>query len=753
MGVRSAVAEGPAVAVQVHVTVRGAGDPAEGQKDIPVRAVAVWYGKGKVEPRSIELATTRPATLALSPGRWVLMAEAAGYWGSEHPVAVTQTATEVTLDLWPAGQVEGGYTVPDGEAAPTNLFAFLRPAPEVAASQAPAPSKVVCPVERETWRCTLPAGLLDIRFQADGFIPRYQWGIRVPRGGALRLGRLDLRRGSAVLGWVVTADGTGVGDKGRVELQPKMGGPVRSQEDVSRLKALSFEAPIHPRGFFQLDGVPPGAYVLAAKHDRFATAATTVRVVPGEVTEIANPPLVLDLPQTLEVYLSPPLDPWGKPWAVRLLRLDRGSAVMTNVLLEPAESGGIWKKAGLAPASYLLKIGPHNGDTWQVEEVEVNASLAPLHLDINVLQVVGTLRLGKDPLAAKLTFGGRWGAVRIQARSDDEGKFQVFLPQAGDWSVHISSTEPPVNREIPKLAIQPKPDTNVAELAIDLPNTKLRGRVVDEAGTAVAGALVSVQSAGSVEEPRVQERADGEGQFEILGLPSGPVQVGADAAGDRSSDLIIATITDDQELPPVTLTLRPRLRISGTVAWPGGVVAGARVKAVPVGIPYFSVPSTTSDAQGRFEVTVPPATREMLLAVGAPGFAFRMLRIPVPEDRQFVVGVEQAGGTLIVKTEGPHNLPAPDIPDIFVLQGSAFEGLFYLRMWAVSSGANQEDPTRSVIPFVEPGEYRACWVSPAEQASLAIGIIPEGRCAKGFLPPNGELTLKLPTLQTAGSAR
>ncbi len=458
-----------------------------------------------------------------------------------------------------------------------------------------------------------------------GLTVRYQWGIRVPRGNTLRLGRLDLRRGSAVLGWVVTADGSTLGESGRVELRPRMGGPVRDQEAVSRLKALSFEAAIHPRGFFQLGGVPPGAYILEAKHERFAPATTTVRVVAGEVTEIANPPLALDVPKTLEVYLTPPLDPWGKPWAVRLLRLDRSSAVLTDVALEPAESGGSWKKMGLAPAQYLLKVGTQGGDTWRMEEVEVGPGLVPLHFDLDVLQVVGTVHLGKAPLAARLSFGGRWGATRIRAHSDEKGTFEVYLPKAGDWSVHVSSTAPSVSREIPKVKVQPKPESTVAEVALRLPNTRLAGRVIDGKGAAVTRAIVNAKSVGPVSEPQVQHFTDEQGKFELVGLPPGPLQVGAEGRGDRSADPVVVELADDRDSEPLLLTIRPQLRVSGTVASPDGVVTGAWIKAAPAGLSYFGVPTVTSDAQGHFEVSLPPATREMFLAVGPLRAAFELL--------------------------------------------------------------------------------------------------------------------------------
>ena len=107
LGLHSVRADEQAVAVQVHVSVQEVPPKEAAPADLPVRAVAVWYGKGKVEPRTVELTPSRPATLSLPPGRWVLTAEAAGFWGSEHPIEVMTEAADVGLVLWPAGQPGG----------------------------------------------------------------------------------------------------------------------------------------------------------------------------------------------------------------------------------------------------------------------------------------------------------------------------------------------------------------------------------------------------------------------------------------------------------------------------------------------------------------------------------------------------------------------------------------------------------------------------------------------------------------------
>ncbi|HEV7504703.1 MAG TPA: hypothetical protein VGS07_07320 [Thermoanaerobaculia bacterium] len=168
-------------------------------------------------------------------------------------------------------------------------------------------------------------------------------------------------------------------------------------------------------------------------------------------------------------------------------------------------------------------------------------------------------------------------------------------------------------------------------------------------------------------------------------------------------------------------------------------------------MPYIGVRTVTSDVQGHFQVVLPPAAKEMLLAVGAPGFAFRMLRLPVPENRQFTVGVDQAADTLVIERSETLDAIDPNAPMIYLLRNGSSEALPHLLGWARIAGTLNQESKRSVIPAVEPGEYQACWVLPAKHDALDFGVAPQGGCVTGFLAPNGELSLKLPAMHPAAA--
>jgi uncharacterized GH25 family protein len=279
---------------------------------------------------------------------------------------------------------------------------------------------------------------------------------------------------------------------------------------------------------------------------------------------------------------------------------------------------------GIAPGHYYLRIGRETGDTWWAQPVEVSADLAPLEVRLGLIKVEGSVRLGKNPLQARVyigEIGGRFAAVRTEVETNENGEFEAFLPKPGEWTVHVSAKDPPVERELPKVSIEPKPDSNEAEIEIRLPNTKLTGKVVDSKGKAIPRAIVNATNVGETRESLVQVRTDDDGQFAFYGLLPGPTLVDADAGEDRRAPAVMVHVADDYELSPLVLIAEPELRLSGVVASAAGPVSGARVRVAPVGIRHMTVRTVTTDTQGRFEAFLPPMAKEVQITVAAPRFA------------------------------------------------------------------------------------------------------------------------------------
>ena len=150
---------------------------------------------------------------------------------------------------------------------------------------------------------------------------------------------------------------------------------------------------------------------------------------------------------------------------------------------------------------------------------------------------------------------------------------------------------------------------------------------------------------------------------------------------------------------------------------------------------------------------LPPAAKEMLLAVAAPGFAFRMLRLAVPEDRQLALGVDQTAGTLVIENDDPLDALDPNAPMIYVLKSGASKALPLLVAWARAAGSPSLDPKQKVIPAVEPGDYQACLGPVIRIGRPRLRDHTPGTLRQGsFLPQNSASSaLKLPPLRRASN--
>jgi hypothetical protein len=693
--------------------------------------------------RAVRVVTeTSSATLDLEPGEWTVTADVPGYWSTSEELTIeVQGDQQIALHLWPSGTLEGRVRGPADTELPAalDLVWSLSPGEEKGLPSA----STVCPVTDGRWKCELPAGRLDLFLGAAGYIHQYRWDVPVRAGHLARLrDAIVLRRGSAIRGWVTTEEDRAIGGA-EVEVAPRIAGSPAKQGAADRIRARKLTTEVTERGFFQVDGVAPGAYVVRASKDGYLSAPVSVRVRENETSEINRPPLILRKPRTLEVYVDPPTPPVGEAWVAELSQVDRHGRSLDVTFEGVVPPGGAWRVEGATDGRYSLDVRttsdrPEPGagvPAWHRETVEVAPETTQIFVTVTAIAISGRLTLGDEPIEGKLIFGTQHGLQRRSMVTDADGEFSGWLPRAGLWDIDVVAETPRI-----KTKVQEEIEDG-DEIEIAIPDTRLSGdvvEVVDQRSRPAANAIVSIRSQGQL----FQIFADDYGEFETAGLPAGLVSVRA-TAHRKKSEVRNLLLEDGSEESGIVLVLRPTVTRSGRVVAPNGAgVAGAQVGAFVVEDALKSTAeSEFTDEEGRFLMELPDHARSLLLTVAAPGFAFRALRASASEE-PLIIPVAQESGTLTLRLSESYSQQRWSSTSLFLLHEDG--GLIYptqLMMWAALQDRPIESPKRIVAPSMAPGRYSACWVGADQGVAAVTGNVGAMECVSGTLSTFGELTL------------
>ena len=293
--------------------------------------------------------------------------------------------------------------------------------------------------------------------------------------------------------------------------------------------------------------------------------------------------------------------------------------------------------------------------------------------------------------------------------------------------------------------VEPIADLRVADVVLELPNTRLTGEVVDEAGlplTEPAQLHVVPISGDDRRERFLGTRTDALGRFEVLAMAPGTYSVEA-TSPHGSTESAVLGIAEGRDAS-VQLTLRARRTMVGTVVSESGPVPQALVMAYPVvgpgQRPAFESPTTRTGVDGRFRMNVPGTATTIRLTVLAPGYALALQR--VSEGSTIEVGLTQGGGTLSLE---PSAREGSEV-GLVMVQGEPMD-LPSLETWARMNGAIPDQGAVLVVDAMPAGDYAYCRFAVEEALLVLSGMaLPSGRgCTQGFLAPGGELRLSAPS--------
>jgi len=692
--------------------------------------------------RPIPVEVGKETRVEVPDGSWQVSLKAASCWAPEQKALVGPGApTRMTVTVWPVAEVVGRLALPRGSELPRALR--LTFSSSFANPTAREPNGFVpCPVERDrTFRCRPPAAKLDLRISAEGFAPEYWWEVRTRAGEPLDLGAVSLVPGAALAGWLLTEDGVPPKPKQvRVTVVPLGLADAESLSDqILRRFALS-EARPEANGFFQVDSLKAGEYLLAVTGEGFAEVRMRISLVEGRESNLQDP-VLLASPLKVTFLLDPPSTPEGGSWTLSLARLHESGSYADTVLEADIPVDGWYEAKGLNPGPHLMKVLSPRGDSVLARQIRLGEEPSPIVVEIGLVVVEGRVTLGDEDLpGATIWFGGRWGAEKVQAVSDDEGSYRVTLPRAGAWPVDVESRDPSVVRRWRAVAV-PEPEGGKAvEVDLELPGTRVFGLVRDLGGRSPAQRTIVYVYSGS-SRAAASAPADEAGHFDFRGLDDGTLYLHAATAGARSKTLTVS-LTEDAE-QEVTLTLEPSLEVRGAVVGESGPIPGAFVQFQPAHQAFLPIPVVRADGGGRFAVEMPAATRSAFATVYLPGRTLGVFQVPVVEGQEVVLRLPADGGTL--------NLQLPEGTDLqeqgwllFFLRNGIPFAVHEVMHWAGLHPEVKQPEERRIIPGLVEGHYEACLIPVDEYIPWVLGNRDPKRCASGLLPALGELDLALP---------
>ena len=446
-----------------------------------------------------------PLLLDLEPGSvWQVSLRSERFWASPEIISVGDRPSAVRWQLWPTARVVGDVAVQQGEELPPSIDVRFETPPDAPAEI--ARSQVTCAIEQERYDCALPAAALDLRFRARGFISHYAWDVELPPGGQHRMGPILLRRGASIVGWVEMEDPETSFEDAVVTLSHQIASAIESEGASQKRRAISLEASVNPRGFFELVGVPEGLYAVNIDHPAYAPARyAPVQVLPNAEAELY--PIQLYRALSLQLEIQPERPAISRQWGVQLFRKGETPGHL-DLVAESASRLGFWSKSGLAPGGYVLRVTDGPDAVWFSEDLELPASVGTVfrQVELPVEELVGQVFLGDEPLAASLYFGAYHGSVRIPAESDAEGQFLALIPLEDTWTIDVYGKGTKISHRFQDVAPLPGGEGGRRWLELIIQDTFVEGVVLDDQDRPVEGARVRGPRPARRSNPEVRRR-------------------------------------------------------------------------------------------------------------------------------------------------------------------------------------------------------------------------------------------------------
>ena len=491
-------------------------------------------------------------------------------------------------------------------------------------------------VENGRFEVPAPAVLFDLRLAAKGFSPVYLWDLeigayeKVQGRSVQNLGSIAFRPGNSLCGFVVESTSGHPLEAAVVKLampSPLVGSRAKS---VERLDRMAWTTETNARGFFQLIGPPNGTYLLevqSADPEHELLVVDAVAIVEDAETCLED----LEVQRAFEVgfTINPPQAPEDRSWQVRLTSKDFGGLVEPEEAMAPDVAGRAAFR--VVPGSYDLTVTADGIDlTAMKRNVRIDAQ-DEIFLDLSLVRVEGSIRLGDKPLIAQVHLMGEEGA-RTMFESDAGGIFGGWVrePKGERLVAEVKAVWPQFSRWL-ELEVAPN-DEGVLELELSFDNRSLTGRVETEGGAPVRKAEVTAVPIGSTVPIRSTTEVDG--YFELTGLDDLPYLVRAQAKGVGKSKAVRIEPWGEGSAPDLSLVLHRGRWLEGRLlSAESAAVPAARLTLIVPGT-YRWIESTSTDVGGAFEVRIPEGARRAVVQVFGPSQMNWSACVEIPDAEQ-----------------------------------------------------------------------------------------------------------------------
>lgn len=586
--------------------------------------------------------TAAPLDLPLDPKvSWRIEITAEGYWSEASWLGPGRAAGPLEVSLLEITRFE---LRSDSLPEPPRID-FSAPEPPGKNPNARKAHRVACRQADQPllWRCEVPRGTWDLRLSVEGRVPRYFWNVRLG-GASYDAGKVIFLEGASVAGYVVSPDRQVKGCK--VEAFTVTAASVGLSGE-GRAHLSRFEATVDERGFFQLSGLPPGSIRLEASKAGLDPASVgPLTVLEGRET-ILDSPLEIGMPRILGFVVEPPLDPYEKPWRLKLLERFADSNIEKSFASGSTGADGRWFAERAHEGQWRILISDSRDNRWSSREFSWQPGDPELFLDIDRLPVRGSVSMGDEAVRGAVLFGTSFGSRSLRFELDEEGHYSGFLPEGGQWKVELLDSEDEnQSRVFGPFEVAKRPGKSYAEIDLRLPDTQLSGQVLQD-GEPVAGARLTVLRYPENRRRDAFAATREEGRFELKGLEPGSLVIQA-SKGDSLSEWTSVSVAEGVATK-IELILEKNRHLQGQVLWRGGVVPGATVVALFVAAGRRGATRAVAGFDGAFDLKLPASAKQTTLLVLSPAFDIGIASFSLSDQNPpAMIELTQQGGNLVL---------------------------------------------------------------------------------------------------------